>query len=264
MTPLPSSVKKNRLTAISVGVVLAVGSVAAGIGFVWIPTSQNGSTATGFFDAICSAAGVPLAYRPLKLAATATNRPSDIMTANWALGTHDDKEIARGAALAMSCTACHIAHGTNATAFPNLAGQVDAVIYKQLNDFKAGHRINPIMQPIAMSLDDRSMRDLAAYYADLPRTYPLQAIEDSLQPPALVRNGAPMRGVAACASCHGDSKNSAFTPRLDGMPVEYLTTQLTNFSHAERHNDINQQMRNVARHLSATDIVDVSRFYAGR
>jgi cytochrome c553 len=264
MISLPSPAKKNRLAAISVGVVLAVGSIAAVIGFVWIPTSQNGSTTTSFFDAICSAAGVPLAYRPLKITATAANRPSDIITANWMLGAHDDKEIARGASLAMRCTACHIAHGTNATAFPNLAGQIDAVIYKQLNDFKAGHRLNPIMQPIAMSLDDRSMRELAAYYADLPRTYPLQAIDASMQAPALVRNGAPMRGIAACASCHGDSKNSAFTPRLDGLPVDYLTTQLTHFSQAARHNDINLQMRNVARHLNAAEIADVSRYYAGR
>lgn len=261
------SIKSYWLT-VSVGSVLLIAMVAAAIGFIWIPITQNGSTVTTFWDAICSAAGVPdndrAAAVAAKIATTGINRPSNLIAATAVLGTRDEKVISRGAKLAQQCTVCHIAHGTNATAFPNLAAQIDKVIYKQLSDFKAGHRSSLIMQPIAMSLDDRSMRDLAAYYADLPRIYPLQSVDPSVTPPVLVLSGAPMRGIAACASCHGENKNSAFTPRLEGLPVDYLSTQLMRFSGAERHNDINAQMRNAARHLTPNEIVAVSHYYASQ
>ena len=258
---------KNRWMTISVSVVIVVAAVAAAIGFVWIPLSQSGSTATTFWDAICSASGVPVDYRPLKISASATNRPSDLDARAAAMGVHDEKSIARGTRVAMQCTACHIARGSNDTSFPNLAGQIDAAIYKQLADFKAGHRTNAIMQPIATMLDEQTMHDLAAYYSSLPRIYPLQpmrSLNDGSMPPTLVRNGSPMRGIAACASCHGDRKNSAFTPRLEGMPVKYLSDQLISFSRAERHNDINTQMRNVTRHLTTIEITEIAQYYASR
>jgi cytochrome c553 len=264
MTVLRLPLLKNRWMTISVSAVIVVVTIAAAIGFVWIPTSQSGSRTTSFWDAICSAAGVPVRFRPIQLAPTAANRPSDVVTTYARSDTPDDKSISRGAKAAMQCTACHIAHGTNITAFPNLAGQTNSVIYKQLADFKAGHRSSSVMETIAKALDAQTMRDLAAYYADLPRTYPIRWVDDAAQPPALVRNGAPMRGIAACASCHGASKNSVFTPRLEGQPVDYLSAQLANFSRAERHNDINAQMRNVTRHLTTSEIREVSTYYASR
>ena len=264
MTATRFPLLKNRWMTISVSAVIVVATVAAAIGFVWIPTSQNGSTVTSFWDAICSAAGVPNKYRPLLIAATLTNRPSDLFTTDVMIGAADANSIARGAKAAMQCTGCHLAHGTNTSAFPNLAGQINAVIYKQLVDFKTGHRSNGVMQPIAMTLDPPTMRDLAAYYSNLPRTYPLRSIDGDATPPTLVLNGAPMRGIAACVSCHGDSKNSVFTPRLEGLPIAYLSAQLNSFSHTERHNDINSQMRNVARHLTPSEIDDISHYYASR
>ncbi len=267
MTFLRSPSLKNWWMTISVSVVIGIATVATAIGFVWIPLSQNGSTATTFWDAICSASGVPLEYRALKITATATNRPSDLVARAAVMGPHDAESVARGTKVATQCTACHITQGSNDTSFPNLAGQINAAIYKQLADFKAGHRTNAIMQPIATMLDEQTMHDLAAYYSSLPRIYPLQplrSLKDGSMPPTLVRNGSPMRGIAACASCHGDRKNSAFTPRLEGMPVNYLTNQLISFSRAERHNDINTQMRNVTRHLTAGEITEIAQFYASR
>jgi cytochrome c553 len=267
MTAIRFPLLKNRWMTISVSTVIVVATVAAAIGFVWIPTSQNGSTVTTFWDAICSAAGVPSPYRPLQIAETATNRPSDLFAPSVVTDKRDGKSISRGTELAMQCTGCHVAGGANSSAFPNLAGQIDTVIYKQLADFKAGHRTNSIMQPIARTLDAQAMQDLAAFYSSLPRSYPLiplRLLSEGLPPPALVLNGAPMRGIAACASCHGDRKNTGFTPRLEGQPFDYLSAQLVSFSHAERHNDINTQMRNVMRHLTVKEIAEVASYYASR
>jgi cytochrome c553 len=65
--------------------------------------------------------------------------------------------------------------------------------------------------------------------------------------PAIARNGAPMRNVAPCGSCHGDIDLKTATPRLEGEPLAYIRRQLTAFANGTRRNDINAQMRNVAR-----------------
>jgi cytochrome c553 len=44
----------------------------------------------------------------------------------------------------------------------------------------------------------------------------------------------------------------------------YLHTQLEAFSTGARHNDIGEQMRNVARRMTADEIDAASRFYADR
>ena len=44
----------------------------------------------------------------------------------------------------------------------------------------------------------------------------------------------------------------------------YLHTQLEAFATGARHNDIGEQMRNVARAMTPTEINAASEFYAGR
>ena len=64
------------------------------------------------------------------------------------------------------CAACHGADGNSAIAeYPKLAGQHDFYIVKQLQDFKSGARANQLMSPMAMSLSEQDMWDMAAYYA---------------------------------------------------------------------------------------------------
>ena len=51
--------------------------------------------------------------------------------------------------------------------YPNLAGQKEAYLAKQLKDFKSGARKDPIMAPMAMGLSDEDVANIAAYYASL-------------------------------------------------------------------------------------------------
>ncbi len=77
-------------------------------------------------------------------------------------------DIEAGKAKAAVCAACHGAEGVSAIPmYPNLAGQKEAYIVKQLNDFKAGNRKDPVMAPMAMPLTDADIANLAAYYASL-------------------------------------------------------------------------------------------------
>lgn len=69
-----------------------------------------------------------------------------------------------------ACASCHGVDGVSANArWPNLAGQNDLYLIKQLNAFRDGDRKDAYMTPMARPLTDQDVRDLAAYYASLPR-----------------------------------------------------------------------------------------------
>jgi cytochrome c553 len=77
-------------------------------------------------------------------------------------------DAAAGKAKAAMCAACHGAAGVSAVPmYPNLAGQKEAYIVKQLKAFKAGTRKDPIMSGMAAPLSDADMANLAAYFASL-------------------------------------------------------------------------------------------------
>jgi len=255
---------KNMWFTASVGGVLAIVVIAACIGFIWIPSSQSDKTITGLWDAICTAAGVPSRFQPVLLPTLPTGRPSNVIVTATMMHPADSQSIGRGATLAMQCTMCHGIRGMSEAASPNLAGQADAAIYKQLRDFKSGNRESVIMQPLASALSDPDMRDLAAYYAYLPRDHNVARSAQVEQAPLIVLNGAPMRNIGACASCHGDHANKAAVPNLDGEPESYIRAQLQHFSASTRRNDINEQMRNVARQMTPDEIDAAAHYYASR
>jgi cytochrome c553 len=77
-------------------------------------------------------------------------------------------DVAAGKAKSATCAACHGANGISAIPmYPNLAGQKEQYIIKQLKDFKAGKRQDPVMAPMAMPLSDADIENLAAYFASL-------------------------------------------------------------------------------------------------
>jgi cytochrome c553 len=73
-----------------------------------------------------------------------------------------------------------------------------------------------------------------------------------------------LRGIAPCGACHGEVDSKASAAWLEGQPTVYLHAQLEAFSTGARHNDIGEQMRNVARRMTADEIDAASRFYADR
>ena len=73
-----------------------------------------------------------------------------------------------------------------------------------------------------------------------------------------------MRGIAPCAACHGGLSTKAGSPWLGGQPAAYIKAQLQAFASGTRHNDISQQMRNIARHMSEAEMDAAASFYAAR
>lgn len=77
-------------------------------------------------------------------------------------------DAAAGKAKAAVCAACHGANGVSPQPlWPNLAGQKDQYILKQLKAFKDGTRKDPLMSPQAAMLSDADMENLAAYFSSL-------------------------------------------------------------------------------------------------
>jgi len=239
-------------------VVLTVLSVL--VGFVWLPSVHGDYSTGGLWASICRAAGVPSSwYRNDRT--TATPHGTTVVLEREMARVRDTASVGRGATLALNCTMCHGAQGTSASNAPNLAGQYPEVVIKQLHDYKDGNRVNAVMQGLARSLSDADMRDLAAYYATLPkaRTAPTTYTEDL---PPLVRVGAPLRNIAPCIACHGGVDQKFGAPWIEGMPKDYLVAQLVAFKTGERRNDAEAQMRTMARTMSEREIDEVATFYA--
>ncbi|MBL4910311.1 MAG: cytochrome c [Alteromonadaceae bacterium] len=77
-------------------------------------------------------------------------------------------DAAAGKAKSAMCGACHGAAGVSALPmYPNLAGQKEAYLSKQLKDFKSGARKDPVMSSMAAPLSDADVVNLAAYFASL-------------------------------------------------------------------------------------------------
>ncbi len=234
------------------------------VGFVWLPSAHGDFTAQGLWASICRAAGVPAAWSSDNPATTrSVPQSTNVVLERSMVRVGAGASAGRGATLALNCTTCHGAQGMSGSSAPNLAGQYPEVVIKQLLDYKAGKRANPIMQALATNLSERDISDLAAYYAALPkaRTAPT-TYDESL--PALVRVGAPLRNIAPCISCHGGVDQKLGAPWLEGMPRDYLVAQLQALRAGHRRNDPEAQMRNVARTMTDVEIDEVAAFYAGK
>ncbi len=83
-------------------------------------------------------------------------------------GTAHAGDIAQGKAKAAMCAGCHTLSGIGLTEeYPNLAGQKEAYLVKQLKAFKSGIRTDPTMDAMVKTLSDTDITNLAAYFSSL-------------------------------------------------------------------------------------------------
>lgn len=82
--------------------------------------------------------------------------------------------------------------------------------------------------------------------------------------PPIVATGSPMRNIAPCASCHGAADHKTGAPWLEGEPLAHIRAQLQAFAAGDRHNDINEQMRNVARQMTPDEMEVAARYYSSQ
>ena len=77
-------------------------------------------------------------------------------------------DAAAGKAKAAICMACHGAAGVSPNdLWPNLAGQKEGYLVKQIKAFRDGNRIDVMMAPMVKPLSDSDIENLAAYFSSL-------------------------------------------------------------------------------------------------
>ena len=79
--------------------------------------------------------------------------------------------------------------------------------------------------------------------------------------PKIVSDGAPLRNIPPCGACHGTLETRAASPWLGGQPTAYVKAQLTAFASGARRNDLDAQMRNVARNMTPGEIDEAAKYY---
>jgi len=187
---------------------------------------------------------------------------------------------ARGEKLAQGCRDCHGVGGENRIeGFPNLASQKYNYLIKQLREMRTtakerygqktatsaaaktllrAKRTNEAMDPFVVDLSDEDIRDLSAYYSELPC--------DAVMTGAPV---APPRFEIRCQVCHGKFgiADNANVPSIAGQDIAYLENQLHSFKRAGAARIEGGDKRRAAimegqvRHLSEQDIKDISLYY---
>lgn len=174
-------------------------------------------------------------------------------------------DIAKGQALAATCQACHTADGSRgAVANPILQGQHPEYIVKQLTEFKAGKRNNPIMKGMAAPLSEEDMKHIAAFYGSKQAKPGFAKVKETVAlGEKIYRGGIAERSVPACAGCHSPNGAGipAQYPRLGGQHFEYTEAQLLAFRSGQRANSA--QMTTIAGKLNDREIKAVADYIAG-
>jgi cytochrome c553 len=170
-------------------------------------------------------------------------------------------DIEAGRKLAEACQGCH---GTNGVSrmqgTPSLAGQPDQFIQWQLVFFRSGRRKNALMQPIAGALSDADIRNLGAYFTQLPP--PPRAAGDDTQP-GLSQAGRTVVEQNRCRSCHTDNfAGTQATARLAHQREEYLVTALHDYRTGARPSTGVAAMNEVAGALDDSQISAVAHYLA--
>jgi len=165
------------------------------------------------------------------------------------------------------CLACHGLDGNSVNPeWPSIAGQHEQYIVKQVKAFRAGERANALMSPIALTLTDQEIEDVAAYYA----TQKIKGGEAARSKVELgqkiYRGGITDSKTPACMACHspdGRGNPAANYPSIRSQHGTYIVAQLQAYKKGERKTDQNEMMRTVAAKLSDEQIDAVAQYVQG-
>jgi cytochrome c553 len=144
-----------------------------------------------------------------------------------------------GASSALVCSACHgFAGQSQSDTMPILAGMAPWYFKKAIQDYAAGKRPSPEMEPYSKQVVQFGVDDVAAYFAAQKRTVsPIK-----LDPTAVERGRA---ASVQCTLCHGVSGKgdpSKGVPDLTGQPPGYLRNQMLLFK-ADRRSPGDAQLK---------------------
>ena len=165
------------------------------------------------------------------------------------------------------CLACHGLDGNSVNPeWPSIAGQHADYIAKQVKAFRAGERTNLLMSPIALTLTDKEIEDVAAYYAT-QRIQAKEAAKNEVElGQSIYRGGVAGGKIPACMACHGPTGRgnpAASFPQIRSQYATQIVTQLQAYRKGERKTDQNEMMRTIAARMSDAQIDAVAQYIQG-
>jgi cytochrome c553 len=142
--------------------------------------------------------------------------------ATRAAGPLDDPAFAK----IITCAACHGANGNSSSdMIPIIAGLDPAYFKRQIENYAAGKRPSPEMEPYAKEIQFLGLDQIAAYFAAQKRLpSPIRTSAEAVAKGKTV--------AAQCVICHGpDGKGEAarLIPGIAGQPPGYLVQQMLLF-----------------------------------
>ena len=156
-----------------------------------------------------------------------------------------------GKEAAGSCGGCHGDTGVSGSpATPSLAGQDTQYIVAALQAYKTGTRSDETMKGMAAALDDKAMKNLAAYYA-----------AQEPKAPAVRKPLTSEEWTQRCDRCHGINGNSTdpHFPMLASQRADYLQKALHDYQKRARKST---EMAAMSDGLSDDDVENLATFYS--
>ena len=161
------------------------------------------------------------------------------------------------------CSACHGFAGNNpGNSVPILAAMAPSYFKKAINDYAAGRRPSPEMEPYSKYVLQFGLDEIADFFAVQRKQAPAKIKSD---PKALSR-GATL--ASQCATCHGaQGEGDAFraVPALQGQPAAYLKAQMDLFKGDKRKLEDAEQdktKKTMFKGLDAADFADLAAYYS--
>jgi cytochrome c553 len=171
-------------------------------------------------------------------------------------------DLAAGKAIAeRSCKGCHGLDGRSAApGIPNLAGQSDRYLVASLLEYNNRKRMHAALKDLAANMSEADMRNVAAYYAELPAIVTAEAAKSA--PPVMPYEAGKEKS-KECAQCHGEDGNSRTpgVPTLAGQQPVYFVAAIQEYLRGLRKAS---PMHEMIKHLERADKENLALFYASQ
>jgi len=173
-------------------------------------------------------------------------------------------DLKNGKSVYEICATCHLPEGWGNTdgGYPQIAGQHQNVLIKQLLDIRSGFRENPAMYPFVQERTIggyQSLADVVAYISTLPmhprhRKGPWNDLRKEY------KQGKKLY-LANCSTCHGkggEGNNEKSIPMLMGQHYPYLLRQVMHVKSGRRK--VNPVMQSIVKTISEKDLKKIVNY----
>lgn len=163
-----------------------------------------------------------------------------------------------------SCARCHGMDGLSTEPDkPNLAGQRAVYLYRVIQAYQNGHRMDASMAHVSGFLNQEGMLSVAAYYANLPPERTNPPGEDAAAQQVLTDDpfGDIRSNLRKCTRCHEETGNSTTSgvPNLTAQHPDYFKHAMQAYAEGSRSHRI---MKKLAGRLDESTLQKMGVYYA--